>query len=67
MSASRSRHEVQRVIPGHRNGGRRVAAQTTGEKSEFEFLCGALGAFRQRKMPIEVGAVWGGFLAPSGR
>jgi hypothetical protein len=54
MSASRSRHEVQRVIPGHRNGGRRVAAQTTGEKSEFEFL-------------IEVGAVWGGFLAPSGR
>ena len=45
ISASRSRREVQRFIPGHRNGGRSEAAQTAGEKSEFEFLCGALGAF----------------------
>ena len=43
ISAARSRREVQRFIQGHRNGGRSETAQTAGEKSEFEFLCGALG------------------------
>src|SRR6187455_3207929 len=34
---------------------------------EFEFLCGALGTFGSRGMPVEAGAVGRGFVAPSGR
>jgi hypothetical protein len=37
-----------------------------GEKPEFEFICGALGTFGERGMSVEAGAVWGGFVAPSG-
>ena len=67
ISAARSRREVQRSLPKHRHGGRSQAAQTAGEKPEFEFLCRALGAFGSRGMPVEAGAVGRGFVAPSGR